>query len=78
MKFSDEIFPNYSRHHDLLQQAEHVRLARQAQDRPQDLSQDRSSWLSAVRQHLRQHPSRLRQPRQRIKSHRASRSKLPG
>ena len=34
MKFSDEIATNYSRHHDLLQEAEHVRLLRQAQNRP--------------------------------------------
>ena len=37
MKFSDEIATNYSRHHDLLQEAEHVRLLRQAKNRPSPL-----------------------------------------
>ncbi len=51
MKFSDEIVTNYSRHHDLLQEADHVRLLRHAQTRP--------SPLGSLIQYLQKRSNRL-------------------
>jgi len=69
MKFSDEMFTDYGRRQDLLQQAEHVRLVRQAQRH----SRDQPSFLPAVRRYLSR---RVRQLNQRTRV--PSRSKLPG
>jgi len=69
MRFSDEMFTDYGRRQDLLQQAEHFRLVRQAQHH----SQDQPSLLSAVRRYFSRH---VRQPSRHTRA--KSRSKLPG